>query len=377
MKRTFGADWFIAAGLAVLLATPPVFDLFSEAGRRWAWLMTFSALSSFVFVPIAARLAVRLGVMDIPGGRKDHESPTPLLGGLAIFCSFILALFINGIITPILITVISASTIILSVGIIEDRFGVREWVRLLAQAAAFVMVALAGVQLHLFYPTPMGQALNYLLSFLWIVGITNAMNFIDGMDGLCAGISITISYFLGAIAFMTDQTELGWLSVTVFGAMTGFFPYNFGVRRPARIFLGDAGSSFLGFVLACLALIGEWSDNDPLVSFSTPLLIFGILIYDMVYTNLSRIVTGRVTSLRQLLAFTGHDHFHHRMKVILGGKNLTVAFLVLVNIVFGLGALALRNAGFFTAVVLIVQALAVFLMISLIELAFRGKTDNK
>jgi UDP-GlcNAc:undecaprenyl-phosphate GlcNAc-1-phosphate transferase len=376
MKRMFGPLWFIAAALVVLLAVPPVFRYFSGTGQRWLWLMVFSTVSSFVFVPIAARLSVRLGVMDVPGGRKDHEAPTPLLGGLAVFCSFILCLFVNGIITPILITVISASTLILSVGILEDRFGVREWVRLLAQAAAFVMVALAGVHLRLFYPTPLGQILNYLLSFLWIVGITNAMNFMDGMDGLCAGISVTISFFLGAIAFLTDQPELGWLSAALFGAVAGFFPYNFSPKRRAGIFLGDAGSSFLGFVLACLALIGEWSDNDPLVSFSTPLLIFGILIYDMAYTNISRIVTGRVKNLRQLLAFTGHDHVHHRMNSILGSRYLTVVFLVLVNIVFGLGALALRDARFFTAVVLVAQALAVFLMISLMEFAFGGKTGR-
>jgi len=346
------------------------------SGQRWVWLITFSAVSSFVFVPLAGKLAVRLGVMDIPGGRKDHEAPTPLLGGLAVFCSFVLALFINGIITPILITVISASTLILSVGILEDRFGVKEWVRLLAQAAAFVMVAMAGVHLRLFHPTPVGQALNYLLSFLWIVGITNAMNFIDGMDGLCAGISLAISFFLGAIAFLTDQPELGWLSVTLFGAVAGFFPFNFSFRRRAQVFLGDAGSSFLGFVLACLALIGEWSDNDPLVSFSTPLLIFGILIYDMAYTNISRIVTGKVKGIRELLAFTGHDHFHHRINGILASKNLTVVFLVLVNIVFGLGALALRDAQFFTAMVLLAQALAVFLMISLMEIAVRDKNGQ-
>jgi UDP-GlcNAc:undecaprenyl-phosphate/decaprenyl-phosphate GlcNAc-1-phosphate transferase len=376
MKRMFGPLWFIASALVVVLATPPVFGYFSEAGWRWAWLTIFSAIASFVFVPIAARLSVRLGVMDVPGGRKDHEAPTPVLGGLAVFCSFILTIFVNGIITPIFITVIAASIVILSVGILEDRFGVAEWIRLLAQAAAFAMVALAGVHLHLFYPTPLGQALNYLLSFLWIVGITNAMNFIDGMDGLCAGISVTISFFLGAIAFLTNQAELGWLSVTLFGAVAGFFPYNFSPRRRARVFLGDAGSSFLGFVLACLALVGEWSDNDPIVSFSTPLLIFGILIYDMAYTNLSRIVTGKVKGLRELLAFTGHDHFHHRISGILGGRNLTVAFLVLVNVIFGLAALALRDAGFFTAVVLIVQALAVFLIISFVEIGCRTRNEQ-
>lgn len=376
MKQMFGIPWFIAAVLAVILAAPVSFGYFSEIGERWAWLLVFSCVASFIFVPIAARLSVRLGVIDIPGGRKDHDEPTPLLGGLAVFCAVVLSIFLNGIITPVLITVISASGLVLTIGILEDRFRLVEWVRLLAQAAAFVMVAMAGVQLHLFYPTPLGQALNWALSFLWIVGITNAMNFIDGMDGLCAGITMTISFFLGVVAYLTWQTELGWLSVAVFGAVAGFFPYNFGRKRRARIFLGDAGSSFLGFVLACLALIGEWSDNDPIVSFSTPLLIFGVLIYDMAYTNLSRIVTGRVGSLRELLAYTGHDHFHHRMSSVLGGKRLTVIFLVLVNVIFGLGALALRDARFFTAVVLIVQALAVFLIISLVEIGCREKNGQ-
>jgi UDP-GlcNAc:undecaprenyl-phosphate GlcNAc-1-phosphate transferase len=376
MKRMFGPLWFVALALVIFLALPPVFHYFAETGKRFPWLLAFSTLASFVYVPLAGRLAVRLGIMDIPGGRKDHKAPTPLLGGLAIFCAFIFSLFINGIITPILVTVISASTLILTVGILEDWFGVKEWVRLVAQVGAFVMVAMAGVHLRLFYPTPVGQALNYLLSFLWIVGITNAMNFIDGMDGLCAGISITISFFLGVIAFMTEQPELGWLSVTLFGAVAGFLPYNFNPRRRAVIFLGDAGSSFLGFVLACLALIGEWSDNDPLVSFSTPLLIFGILIYDMTYTNLSRIVTGRVKGFRDLLAFTGHDHIHHRMNAVLGGRVLTVGFLVLVNAVFGLSALALRKAEFFAAVALVVQALAVFLMITLIEVGYDIKNDR-
>ena len=370
MKRMFGPIWFFALALAVFSALPPVFGWFSEIGQRWAWLLLFSALVSFVFVPPAGWLSVRLGILDIPGGRKDHEGPTPLLGGLAVYLSFIAALFINGIITPVLITVISASTIILSVGILEDWFGVREWIRLLAQAAAFIMVATAGVQLSLFAPTPIGQALNLFLSFLWIVGITNAMNFIDGIDGLCAGISMTIAFFLGVIAFLTYQPELGWLSATLLGATLGFFPYNFIPRRKALIFLGDAGSSFLGFLLACLALIGEWSDNAPLVSFSTPLLIFGVLIYDMIYTNVSRIVTGKVRGTRELLAFVGRDHIHHRMETILGARSLAVAFLVLVNIILGLSAVALRNVDFFVAITLVIQAVVVFILITIIEIRY-------
>jgi UDP-GlcNAc:undecaprenyl-phosphate GlcNAc-1-phosphate transferase len=294
-----------------------------------------------------------------------------------VVIAFTASLAINGVISQALLSVMVASLIIFVVGVLEDIFGVKEWIRLLMQAAAFGVVASAGVVLKLFPPTPIGHVLDLALTFFWIVGITNAMNFIDGMDGLCGGITIVITSFLGIIAFQTDQPDLGWLSVALLGAVLGFIPFNFIPKKNARIFLGDAGSSFLGFVLASLAVLGEWSENDPLVSFSTPLIIFGVLIYDIIYTNVARIVRKQVKSFKELLAFVGRDHIHHRIAAQIGDRKLAVVFIVLINVVFGLGTIALRNADFVVASVLVVQTLLIFSLITILEVGSKKRNRRK
>ncbi|MBN1573288.1 MAG: undecaprenyl/decaprenyl-phosphate alpha-N-acetylglucosaminyl 1-phosphate transferase [Deltaproteobacteria bacterium] len=369
--------WFLSLLYFIVLLLPPVFRFFVEIGERWIWILLFSCATSYMLMPAFIKISKHRNYMDVPGGRKDHEAATPILGGVPIAVAFIVSLIINGVISPALISVMAASLIILVVGILEDIFGVKEWIRLLLQAAAFGIVAVAGVVLKLFPPTPLGNVLNCILTFIWIVGITNAMNFIDGLDGLCGGITIVISFFLGVIAFQTDQPDLGWLSVALLGGVLGFIPFNFIPKKSARIFLGDAGSSFLGFVLASLAVLGEWSENNPLVSFSTPLIIFGVLIYDIVYTNVARILKKQVKSFKELLSFVGRDHIHHRIAAQIGDRKLAVVFIVLINVVFGLGTIALRNADFIVAFVLVVQTLLIFLLITILEVSSKQRNRRK
>jgi len=369
MKQRFvGPFWYPMLAMMLFLALPPLFGSFLDDEKRWLWLILFSFSFSFTLMPPVMWIAHRKGALDYPGGRRDHEDPTPRLGGVAVAVSFYAALLLNGILTPALLSIIIASFIIIVVGVLEDVFGVREWIRLLAQTAAFVVVALGGVVLQLFHPTIIGGLGNYLITFLWIVGITNAMNFIDGMNGLASGVSIIIGVFLAVIAGQTGQMELGLLSIALFAATAGFIPYNFLPGGKARSFLGDGGSSFLGFVLASLAVLGEWADNDPLVSFSTPLIIFGVLIYDTTYTMIARIASGKVKNIREFVSFVGHDHIHHRMNNIIGNKNLAVMFILLLNIILGLGTLALRGANFFVALIMVIQALLTFLLITVLEI---------
>ena len=377
MKPRFtGPFWYPMLVMMLFLALPPLLGSFLDDEKRWLWLVLFSFSCSFTLMPPVMWAAHRWGALDYPGGRRDHEDPTPRLGGVAVAASFYTALLLNGILTPALLSIIIASLIIIVVGILEDVFGVREWIRLLAQAVAFVVVALGGVVLQLFPPTIVGGILNYIVTFLWIVGITNAMNFIDGMNGLASGVSIIIGVFLAVIAGQTGQMELGLLSIAIFAATAGFIPYNFLPGRKARSFLGDSGSSFLGFVLASLAVLGEWADNDPLVSFSTPLIIFGVLIYDTTYTTIARIAGGKVKNIRELVAFVGHDHIHHRMNNIIGNKNLAVLFILLLNIILGLGTLALRGATFFIALIMVVQALLTFLLITVLEIGAKIRYNS-
>lgn len=368
--------WWLSLLYFLVLLLPPVFRFFVEVGERWIWILLFSCATSYMLIPVVIKISEQRNFMDVPddpGGRKDHAAATPILGGVPIAAAFIASLAINNVISVALLSIMVASMIILVVGLIEDIYGVREWIRLLFHVAAFAIVAAAGVVLKLFPPTPLGFVLNLIVTFIWIVGITNAMNFIDGLDGLCGGITVVISFFLGVIAFQTDQPDLGWLSVAILGGVLGFIPYNFIPKKNARIFLGDAGSSFLGFVLASLAVLGEWSQNDPLVSFSTPFIIFGVLIYDLFYTNIARIAKGDVKSFRQLLAFVGKDHIHHRIAAQLGDKKLAVIFILLINIVFGLGTIALRNADFIVALMLVVQTSVIFLLITILEVGSRNR----
>ena len=146
-----------------------------------------------------------------------------------------------------------------------------------------------------------------------MVGLTNAMNFFDGIDGLASAMSIICALFLGILAFNTDQPALGWFAVAAVGACVGFIPYNFRLGKSALIFLGDAGSTFLGFTLAGLAVLGQWSMTSQFVSLAAPVLIFGVLIFDMVYVNLSRIKNRQAKSFTELLTCVNKDHLHHRL----------------------------------------------------------------
>ena len=222
------------------------------------------------------------------------------------------------------------------------------------------------------WSSSLGTALNVLLSFVWIVGIFNALNFLDGMDGLASGISIVIAVFIGVVAFETSQPAIGWAAAAIAGACFGFLPYNFRPGRRALIFLGDAGSNFLGFMLASLALLGYWADADPLVAISNPLLIFSVLIYDMTYITIARIASGKVRSFFEWIDYTGQDHLHHRIAAVLDSRPKAVIFILLMNATLGIAALGLRAAEPGTAFLLLLQAFLILVLVTMLER--RGKS---
>jgi UDP-GlcNAc:undecaprenyl-phosphate GlcNAc-1-phosphate transferase len=211
------------------------------------------------------------------------------------------------------------------------------------------------------------QVGNYLLTLFWIIGITNAMNFFDGMDGLAPGLSTIISFFLGLVAFQTQQPFLGWISVAMLGSCIGFLPYNFRIKGKALIFLGDAGSTVIGFILACVAVYGDWAEASPVVALASPLLIFWVLIFDMVYITIDRILSRKVLSLRQWIEYVGKDHLHHRIAYALGGRKKSVLFIFLLSFCLGASALLIRNADPLDALLLIIQASIFVVLITILE----------
>ena len=232
--------------------------------------------------------------------------------------------------------------------------------------AAAVAVA-SGAQVTLFSSGVIGTSLNQLVSFIWILGIFNALNFLDGMDGLAPGLAAVIALFTGAVAYETGQASLGWVSAAIVGSCVGLFPFNFRPGDRATIFLGDAGSNFLGFMLASFALLGYWGDAEPIVAICSPLLIFGILIFDMIHITVTRVADGTVRTVYEWIHFTGKDHFHHRLQAALGNRAVTVLCIILLNICLGLAALALRRTDVTGAIALLVQAVAVLAIITILE----------
>lgn len=345
-------------------------NMFWQVGVRWLYILIVSFSICYLLVPLMIYASNKTGVLDQPAERKIHTKPTPLLGGAAIFLAFFIAMFTNFIFSTAVKGIIIGGAMIMIVGISDDIFKDRisAKFKLFIQILATFVVVKSGVSFDLFPNLSLwGRTANIFLTVLWIVGLTNAMNFIDGMDGLAAGISGIIAFFLGIVAFQTKQPFFGWFAAAVLGACLGFLPYNFKLRQPASIFLGDAGSTFLGFTLACLAILGEWADLNPIVSLTAPLLIFGILIFDMCYITVARLITNSFHSVNDFIEYVGKDHIHHRLDTIFQSKNMTVVVIYFLSIALGLSAVALRYARTIDALILILQAIIILLIVSLLE----------
>ena len=363
--------WLSLAILAVAgaLISPPVRSVWlSSYGGRWAYILLLSGLISLGLTPLVGRLACWLEILDLPTARKVHTQPTPLLGGLAIFTGFGISILANSILDAQVIAIMLGATLLVAVSMADDTGGVPAGVKLLAHLAAAAIVIYSGVVLTLFPMSGIGYAGNVILTLVWLLGITSAMNFFDGMDGLATGLSIITAGFLGLVAAQTFQPFLGWFAASIVGSCLGFLPFNFRFRRPAAIFLGDTGSTFLGFLLAALAVKGDWAE-DNFIDIAAPVLIFWVFIFDMTHITIARIASGRVHSFRQWIDYVGKDHLHHRLATLVGSQRLAVLLIFLLSIAMGLAAVALRNARPLEAGLLILQAAIFVVIVSILERA--------
>ncbi len=252
--------------------------------------------------PIARAAALRFGVVDNPDGRLKHQTEaTPYLGGLAIYLGVLIPLCLFYKLDQRILAILLSSTLVLLLGLIDDFGVLTPTAKFTGQIiAAFVLIK-GGVfiRIETFHPF-----LNLTLTVLWIIGMTNAMNIIDIMDGLCAGISLVASFCLFLVAALKNDTMIAIFALTLTGSLAGFLRYNF---RPARIYMGDTGSMFLGLCLGALAIVGDYSDVNKLAFFN-PLLIFGVAIFDTIYVVILRLLKGRSPFLGS------KDHFAIRLK---------------------------------------------------------------
>jgi UDP-GlcNAc:undecaprenyl-phosphate GlcNAc-1-phosphate transferase len=346
----------------LVLFLPATRGWFIAHGLRWLFIFLLSFLLALVLTPVARWCARRFALLDVPSLRKIHRESTPLLGGVAIYVSFAVAVIYNLFFSFQLKGVAIGATIVMLAGLADDIWDLPALLKLMLQLSAAGVLVFYGVTGKFLPPTWYWDGVEVVLTIVWVLGITNAMNFLDGMDGLAAGLAIIASTFIGLVALQTNQQFLLFLAMALAGSCLGFFPYNFRTNRPASIFLGDSGSQFIGFTLAGMAVMGNWAVGDPVKAYSMPILILAIPIFDMTYITVTRIYWGQIRNFRDWLEYTGKDHLHHRLQNLGLSKRQTVAFIYFLACSLGVSAIVLKNGRTLDAIVLLFQAAMLLLV---------------
>jgi UDP-GlcNAc:undecaprenyl-phosphate/decaprenyl-phosphate GlcNAc-1-phosphate transferase len=269
---------------------------------RFPAAFVVALILSLYFTPLIRRGAIRYDVVDRPDEKlKKHTEPTPYLGGISVFLSFLFALaFTYDLTGPILGMLLSASIVVM-LGLFDDLKVLTPGVKLAGQLVAALVLVKAGVMISL---TFLPEWLRMILTIVWLVGMTNAINLIDVSDGLAAGVSSIAGMFLYVVAIWNGDTQIAMMTLSLVGATLGFLAYN---RAPAKIFLGDAGSMFLGFMLGALAMNGHYTFRHPVAAVA-PAIILGVPIFDTLF------VMGARASRRIPLMRGSPDHFAVRLR---------------------------------------------------------------
>lgn len=307
--------------------------------------------------PVIRRVASRLGIVDRPDARRVHLAPVPLLGGIAIYAGFIVALLLfgEGWVVSQAIGILVGATIVSFLGIWDDRWGVRPVLKLSGQAIAAGILIISGVQVS-FLPHP---ALNIAITLLWIVGITNALNLLDNMDGLSGGVGAVAAGFFLLLAAWNGQYLVASLAAALLGVCIGFLVYNF---NPATIFMGDAGSMFLGFILAVVGIKLRFPGRPNAITWMIPVVVLGLAIFDTTLVVFSRLRRGI-----NPLTNPGKDHVSHRLVLLGLSQRQAVVLLYGVCGVLGLVGVVIMHSSLAQAYL---AGAAVFLagLVSLIAL---------
>lgn len=302
-----------------------------------------SIVISYVMTPVVMRFARKIGAVDVPmDNRRMHKRPVLLLGGLSIITSFLIASLIVLRGNDTLMKILPGAIIIAVLGIIDDKHPLPAWPKFLVQCvAASIAVAqgvsidhISGIQLFGIKVINLG-VLDIPLTIIWIVGLTNAVNFIDGLDGLADGVSIIAALSMCAIAVLRGRPEIAILSAALAGGCIGLLPYN---RSPAKIFMGDTGATFLGFTLSILSIQGLFKYYAA-ISFAVPFMILGLPIMDAFIAIVRRVSHGKSPFS------SDRAHIHHKMIDMGLSQKQTVATLYSVSIVMGIIAVVCSVSG--------------------------------
>lgn len=333
----------------------------SEIWVRCLLAIATALVISFAATPLAKKFAVRVGAMDVPTEvRRVHNHPIPRMGGLAIFLGFIVSvlLFVN--ITVKMRGILFGCVIIVVCGAVDDVKPLKAWQKLIVQIAAAIVAVMHGVLIEVLRSPGLcgGEealilgVLSIPFTILWIVGITNSVNLIDGLDGLAVGVSAISSTTMFAVALLVSEGNIAVVLACLTGACIGFMPYNL---NPAKIFMGDTGALLLGYVLATVSAVGMFKFY-AIVTFVVPILALALPLFDTAFAIIRRLLKG------QSPMSPDRGHLHHRLIDMGLTQKQAVAILYAVSAVLGLCAVVLATNGvvrFWLVIVAAVSAVAV------------------
>ena len=325
----------------VAFITVPLLHIGRDKVIQVGIAFSFALVATLLLTPLAMKLAVRAGVMDFPHARRVHTKPTPRWGGLALYLAFALTLLLLHAINHTLLNhqvigILTGGALMTALGALDDKYSVPAKWKLLGQiiAAAVLTLPIFGVRVMLFntaffsnevHRIPHGpELLGALFTILWVVGITNTINLIDGLDGLAAGVTgMAALTFLSIGALLRGSFGFDLLATAVAGVCIGFLRYNF---YPARVFMGDAGSHFLGFTIAALAVLQNWKVAAG-VAYAVPALILAVPILDTAFAIVRRLRRG------QPIFSPDKGHLHHRLLNLGLNQRLVVLCIYLLTAV--------------------------------------------
>ena len=328
---------------------------------------------SLISTPYIKVLAQKIGAIDVPDARRVHDHPIPRMGGLAIFYGFLIAILCFAKVNTELRGILIGSLVIIALGIIDDVKQLGAKIKLAVQIFVAIIVVSHGVVIR-YISMPSFLVEGGILSLggfaipitiLWIVGVTNAINLIDGLDGLAAGISIISTIPLLVISVLTGEVGVAFVTAAIAGAGFGFLPHNI---HPAKIFMGDTGSTFLGFTIASISIVGLFK-SYAVFSVAVPFLMLGLPIFDTLFAIIRRLLRG------QSPMHPDRGHVHHRLIDFGFDQKKTVIILLIASSLLSLSALLLWMCGVTRAIILILAVL--FLSFLGISLAKNNKTNDE
>lgn len=340
------------------------------------YLVFFIAVMiSLSLTPFAKRLAYRVGAIDIPkDDRRVHKQPIPRMGGLAIYAGVVISVWMVLPIDREMIGMLLGGTIIVIMGIFDDMKPLSAKTKLAVQILCAAILIYFGLRIGKFnIPFTEGKAI-YLgvfsipVTIFWIVGITNTLNLIDGLDGLAAGVATIAALSLAYVAHVVGRPETAVMTLAIAGAAVGFLPYNF---NPAKIFMGDTGSLFLGFMLAAISIDGAVKGATALATV-VPVLALGVPIFDTTFAICRRALNGRP------IMEPDKGHLHHRLLSAGMGQKRTVLILYGVSATLGLSAGFYSNSKVLDSViVLIVASVMMYISINAVDFQKQKRSEKE